>query len=158
MKSFIVCATYRPPDTPLSYFNSDLTENIIYASSFNVPVYLLGDLNCRLEKSNNPEAKVLINFCRSYNLSILINTPTRVTETSKSILDVILASDTKQVQKATVMENSISDHDLVYVTLTLFRLGFFGQSVTGGGGGGWGGGSSDPPPPSVSLEPIMLGS
>ena len=35
-------------------------------------------------------------------------------------------------------------------TLTLFRLGFFGQSVTGGGG------SSDPP--SVSLEPIMLGS
>ena len=37
--------------------------------------------------------------------------------------------------------------------LTLFRLGFFGQSVTGGGGS-----SSDPPPPSVSLEPIMLGS
>ena len=36
--------------------------------------------------------------------------------------------------------------------LTLFRLGFFGQSVTGGGGGG----SSDPP--SVSLEPIMRGS
>ena len=34
--------------------------------------------------------------------------------------------------------------------LTLFRLGFFGQSVTGRGG------SSDPP--SVSLEPIMLGS
>ena len=33
--------------------------------------------------------------------------------------------------------------------LTLFRLGFFGQSVTGGG-------SLDPP--SVSLEPIMLGS
>ena len=36
------------------------------------------------------------------------------------------------------------------VRLTLFRLGFFGQSVTGGG-------SSDPPP-SVSLEPIMQGS
>ena len=34
--------------------------------------------------------------------------------------------------------------------LTLFRLGFFGQSVTGGGLLG--------PPPSVSLEPIMLGS
>ena len=58
-------------------------------------------------------------ICRSYNLSILINTPTQVTETSKSILDVVLASDTKQVQKATVMENSISDRDLVYVTLRL---------------------------------------
>ena len=42
--------------------------------------------------------------------------------------------------------------NLVYFILTLFRLGFFGQSVTGGVGGG----SSDPP--SVSLEPIMLGS
>lgn len=72
-----------------------------------------------LENSNNPEAKALINFCRSYNLSILITTPTQVTETSKSIQDAILASDTKQVQMATVMENSISDNDLVYVTLPL---------------------------------------
>ena len=119
MKSFIVCTTYRPPDASLSCFDSDLTENFIYASSFNVPIYLLGDLNCRLENSNDPGANVLVNFCRSYNLSILINTPTRVTETSKSILDVILASDTRQVQTATVMESSISDHDLVYVTLKL---------------------------------------
>ena len=89
-----------------------------------MPIYLLGDLNCRLEDSNNPEAKALINFCRSYNLSILITTPTRVTETSKSTLDVILASDTKQVQKATVMENSIGDHDLVYVTLRLKKARF----------------------------------
>ena len=109
MKSFIVCTTYRPPNTLLSCFDSDLTENFIYASSLNVPIYLLGDLNCRLENSNNPEGKVLINFCRSYNLSILITTPTQVTETSKSIL----------VQMATVMENSISDHDLVNVTLRL---------------------------------------
>ena len=41
-------------------------------------------------------------------------------------------------------------HSHVVPKLTLFRLGFFGHSVTGGGG------SSDPP--SVSLEPIMLGS
>ena len=44
-------------------------------------------------------------------------------------------------------ENEIQEN--VVSSLTLFRLGFFGQSVTGGG-------SSDPP--SVSLEPIMLGS
>jgi len=97
MKSFIVCTTYRALNTPLSYFDSDLTENFIYTLLFNVPIYLLGDFNCKLENSNNPEAKALINFCHSYNLSILITTPTRVTETLKSILDVILASDTEQV-------------------------------------------------------------
>ena len=127
-KSLIVCTTnneycivltYRPPDTPLSSFDADLKENFIYALSFNMPVYILGDLNCRLENSDNPEAKAVINFCRSNNLTQLIIAPTRVTGTSKSIRDVILASDSKQVQKTTVMESSISDHDLVYVTLKL---------------------------------------
>ena len=36
-------------------------------------------------------------------------------------------------------------------TLTLFRLGFFGQSVRGGGRA-----PRTPPPPFVSLEPIIL--
>ena len=119
MKSFILCTAYRPPNTPLSCFDSDLIESFVYASSFNVPIYLLGDLNCRLESSDNPEAKALLNFCRSYNLSQLITRPTRVTETTSSILDVILVSDTKQVLNVMVLESSISDHDLVYITLKL---------------------------------------
>ena len=56
-----------------------------------------------------------------------------------------------------VENNFINKLDL----LTLFRLGFFGQSVTGGGGGGAPAPPPPPPssdPPSVSLEPIMLGS
>ena len=32
-------------------------EHFIYESSFNVPIYLLGDMNCRLESSDNPETK-----------------------------------------------------------------------------------------------------
>ena len=40
-----------------SCFGFDLTESFIYASSFNVPMYLLGDMNCHLESSDNPEAK-----------------------------------------------------------------------------------------------------
>ena len=119
MKSFIICTAYRPPNTPLSFFNSDLIETFIYASSFNVPIYLLGDMNCRLESSDKPETKALLNFCRSYNLSQLITKPTRVTGTTSSILDVILASDTKQVRNVMVLESSISDHDLVYITLKL---------------------------------------
>lgn len=118
-RSFIVCTAYRPPNTPLSCFDSDLIETFIYASSFNVPIYLLGDMNCRLERDDNPETKALLNFCRSYNLSQLITKPTRVTETTSSILDVILASDTKQVHNVMVLESSISDHDLVYITLKL---------------------------------------
>ena len=58
----------------------------------------------------------------------------------------LLSGTEYSFRRALVLNNSVT------LVLTLFRLGFFGQSVTGGGG------SSDPPPPSVSLEPIMLGS
>ena len=49
----------------------------------------------------------------------LLRPPTRVTAFSKSLLDVILVSDMKQVQKANVMHCSVSDHDLIYVMLRL---------------------------------------
>ena len=65
------------------------------------------------------DARALVDFYRSYNLSQLIDAPTRITESSKSLLDVILASHANQVQKAEVIQSSISDHDLVYVLLCL---------------------------------------
>ena len=75
------------------------------------------DLNYNLLKSNNQDAIAFKDISRSFNLTQLIHTPTRVTDASKSLLDVILASEIKQVQKAEVMESSISDHDIVYVAL-----------------------------------------
>ena len=42
-----------------------------------------------------------------------------MTESSRSLLDVILASQTKQVVKADMMDSSISDHDMVFAILHL---------------------------------------
>ena len=60
-----------------------------------------------------------VSFYKLFNLSQLIATSTRVTELSRSLLDVILASQTKQVVKAGVMDSSISDHDMVFAVLYL---------------------------------------
>ena len=117
LKSIVVCTTYRPPDASLSCFHSDLTSSFISASMFAFPIHIMGDLNYNLLKSNNQDAIAFTDFSRSFNLTQLIHTPTRVTDASKSLLDVILASEIKQVQKAEVMESSISDHDIVYVAL-----------------------------------------
>ena len=119
LKSIVVYTAYRPPDTPLSCFDTDLTANFISVLSFNLPMYISGDLNCNLLNCEGQDSRALINFCHSYNLSQLIKTPTRVTESSKSLLDVILTCDEKQVQKVFVMQSSISGHDLVCVTLRL---------------------------------------
>ena len=42
-----------------------------------------------------------------------------MTESSQSLLDVILALQTKQVVKADMMDSSISDHDIVFAVLHL---------------------------------------
>ena len=109
-RSTPVSTVYRPPDASLSCFDSDLTTSYISTSTLTFPIYILGDLNCNILKSNNQDAKALTDFSRSYNLTQLIHTPTRVNDASKSPLYVILASEIKQVKKAEVMESSISDH------------------------------------------------
>ena len=82
-------------------------------------MYIMGDLNCNLLSTECRESTSLTSFYESFNLSQLIAAPTRVTESSRSLLDVILFSQTKQVVKAGVMDSTISDHDMVFVVLHL---------------------------------------
>ena len=119
LKSIIICTTYRPPDTPVSCFNTDLTPSLITASLLDKMIYILGDLNCNLLNSSCPDSRALTNFCLTYNLSQMVTSPTRVTNLTETLIDVILVSNAKQVLKTEVLQSSISDHDLVYALLRL---------------------------------------
>ena len=79
----------------------------------------MGDLNCNLLNTDCRKSKFLSSFCASFNLSPLIAAPTRVMDSSRSLLDVILASQAKQVVKAGVKDSSVSDHDIVFAILRL---------------------------------------
>jgi hypothetical protein len=79
----------------------------------------LGDLNCNVLNPDDLSSQALSRFCSAFNLQQLIKQPTRVTATSVSLLDVILASNTNSVQYAKVIPCSVSDHDVVYVQLRL---------------------------------------
>ena len=69
LKSIVVCTVYRPPDASLSCFDSNLTTSYMSASMLAFPIYIVGDLNCNLMKSNNQDAKILADFSHSYNCS-----------------------------------------------------------------------------------------
>ena len=97
LKSIIICTVYRPQDTPLTCWENDLTTTLIYALSLDKPVYIMGDLNCNLLRTECRESKSLTSFYESFNLSQLIAAPTRMTKSSQSLLDVILTSQTKKV-------------------------------------------------------------
>ena len=52
---------------------------------------LPGDLNCNL-LGNCPDGQALIDLCSTLNLFQLVEKPTRVTETSQTLIDVIYNS------------------------------------------------------------------
>ena len=119
LKSIVICAMYRPPDTPLTCFDTYLTSSLITASLRNKPIYVLGDGNCDMLKPDCRGAIALTNFCNSFNLSQLVSRPTRVTKPTESLIDVIITSNPQQVIETNVMPSSISDHDLPYVVLRI---------------------------------------
>ena len=69
-----------------------MTATLIYALSLDKPVYIMRDLNCNLLNAECTGTKSLTSFCQSFNLSQLIASPTRVTDSPSSIIDVILTS------------------------------------------------------------------
>ena len=119
LRSVIFCTAYRPPDVPVTCFDNDLTPSLIAASLLNKPIYILADLNCNLLIPENPDSKALLDFSRMYNLSQMVQSPTRVTDSTESLIDVILSSNEQQVQETIVKPCSVSDHDIVCATLRL---------------------------------------
>ena len=118
-KSFLVCTAYRPPNTHLDCFDSDFSNTLVSALSMNLPVYILGDLNCNLLSLQDPPAQTLVSFCCSFNLSQVISHPTRITESTESLIDVTLVSNANLVKEANVSPSSISDHELILVVLNM---------------------------------------
>ena len=116
-KSFLICNTYRPPNTPTSCFES-LTKSLTDALLLDLVIIVLGDLNCNLLTSNS-EANLLRDIISTFNLNQLIEKPTRVTETTKSLIDVIMSTNKNIVSHTDVLASSISDHHLVYLVLKL---------------------------------------
>ena len=88
------------------------------ALTYGKDIFIVGDLNCNMLKDNQ-DAKVLKDLCSSLNLKQLINTPTRVTSQSSTLIDLIITSNTTLVVESGVLENQISDHFLIFTVLKL---------------------------------------
>ena len=116
-KSFLICNVYRPPGTPINCFDT-LADHLISSLSLGFDIIILGDLNCNVLRSC-PEATALLDFISSFNLSQLVDKPTRITETSQSIIDVIMTTNKSMIGLCDVLTCSISDHNLIYIVLTL---------------------------------------
>ena len=86
LNSLLLCVSYKPPDCDISCFE-DFRERYTQALAYGLPILVVGDLNCDLIVSSS-KSKTLYNLCTSLNMKQLITQPTRLTETSKTLIDV----------------------------------------------------------------------
>jgi len=110
-KHLLICCIYRPPhDTKFfELFNISLEK----ALDDNLEVLIMGDLNCDFlaNTGNSNELKFL---CDLHGLANIVQLPTRVTETSATLINVIIISNTAKYTAGGVYSNCLSDHHMVY--------------------------------------------
>ncbi|PFX28251.1 hypothetical protein AWC38_SpisGene7016 [Stylophora pistillata] len=119
-QSFLIGCLYKPPhDTVfLDTFRELLTG--IWLKRKNI--VLIGDFNCELmPNSSNINGRRVKNIMQSFDLKNVISGPTRVTDHSESLLDLIITSQPSKVDKSSSIDIGISDHHLVYAVLRLAR-------------------------------------
>lgn len=113
-KNFIVCTAYRPPESSnylVENFN-DLFETFLTSVNevFN-EIIILGDLNANyLKKDCSKEFKTILS---RHNYQQMIDTPTRITKDTSTLIDVILTNFSKNVAAVITVPLSLSDHDMI---------------------------------------------
>lgn len=114
-KPFAVIAAYRPPNQDPDFFFQNISSIIEELDSEEKEIYLVGDLNCNLLATANCKATVLLQtLAETYQLTQLVSEATRVTESSKTLIDLIYANCPNRVAATGVLHLGLSDHSLIF--------------------------------------------
>ena len=119
-KPTFICCAYRAPDVDFNGFISSLQNSMSAVDLKKSDVIILGDLNVNmLPKSKIPkkDKQELLNFSRAFDLTQLIKEPTRVSDTSRTQIDLIFVNNEHRIVKSGVVPVTLSDHYLVFCIL-----------------------------------------
>ena len=105
---------YRPPngnlDKAVKYLN-----NCLKVFNFSkVNFFLLGDLNINFKNKSSPNYRKLHFLIQSNGMTQYINTTTRNTDKSKSLIDLAI-TNSKFVSKSGTLDYFMSDHQPIYI-------------------------------------------
>ena len=116
------CIAYRPPDQVNFYDVFDDVLCKIWQRRTNI--LIIGDLNSDLMKRKTSselglQGKRLKRTMDKYGLRNVISDPTRITEKTETLIDIIITSEESKIVKAGRIDPGISDHKLVYAVINL---------------------------------------
>ena len=123
-QKLLIGSIYRPPDSSsfLSTFASTMDRIWLRRSN----IILLGDFNFNLLASHRDTNSKLPSWgfrqlLNKFNLKNVIDQPTRITDNSESLIDLIISSDTSKIYHHGACNLGISDHHLIYAVINLKR-------------------------------------
>lgn len=113
-KGFLIEFIYCPPGSSKhlsKFFNCKLESILTNISLENKECILIGDMNFNyLVNTGHKELKSILT---TFGLKQLIKDPTRVTQVSRSLIDVIYTKEPWNIYSVKVIPAGLSDHDLV---------------------------------------------
>lgn len=105
-KSFLLCTVYRPPSAHTEWIDL-FEEELSLAQATGSELILMGDFNIDLTSCTNNR---WMNLIQLFDLSQLISTPTRITQSSSTLIDHIYTSNPEFIIESFVPHYGMSDH------------------------------------------------
>ena len=105
-KSFLISSVYPPPSA-CSDWISLFEEELSVAPTTGLEYILIGDFNIDIALSSNTK---WMNLVQLFDLTQLVSTPTRVIQTSSTIIDHIYTSNPENITETFVPYYTISDY------------------------------------------------
>ena len=103
---FLICTAYRPPCTNSEWIDL-FEEELSIAQTTDLEIILMGDFNFDFGINLNKKWHNLIEL---FDLTQFVSKPTRVTESSSTIIDHIYSTNPENIIESFVPSLSISDH------------------------------------------------
>jgi len=117
-QKLLVACVYRPPKQKsfLQHF-----EPILDRFFHRTNVILLGDFNIDLDDRNETAQKFdFVRILSRFNLKNLIKNHTRITDRSRTLIDLAITPNSAKVISSGSYDTAISDHNLIFLTFNIF--------------------------------------
>lgn len=108
---------YRPPNTNIAAFFEFLESTLSFVTENGYKCVIGGDINIDMLKHSSCVSS-LSNLMASYNHYNVIDSPTRITSSSATLLDIFITNCTQEIISSGVITSDVSDHLPIYLSFS----------------------------------------
>ena len=116
-KPLLIASVYRPPDFNEKNFFDSINLSLAKVDGDRCEIAILGDINLDQMGKVNSAKRLVKSFAIENDLTQLICEPTRITETSRTLIDLLFVNNQHKIVQSGVRHTSLSDHSIIYCVM-----------------------------------------